>query len=290
VDRRGGPCPSVHRGPIKGVRALLIWAVRADRMALAVRERRAAAARRRRAKWGSRAPFSMASAWRGRGGGGETLRQLGRKEGRPEQEIDVAALAWELGRTAINGGGGRLGGGRLRGGEGVEAVRVGGGGALIRARWGGEGTRGCRGRRDGRGGGTAGSRRRRAENWTEHRRKRHSRARGHDLGCGRLYAELGRRQTYLGGRGGGFGGHGGSQRKGAAAATLARKHKMGSAVCVRQMEGRGSSPRYDTQGEENSDREATSRKIDDSGGGLRNRAELDVFLRRRRRFRGAGSP
>jgi hypothetical protein len=29
-----------------------------------------------------------------------------------------------------------------------------------------------------------------------------------------LYAELGRRQTYLGGRGGGSGGHGGSQRKG----------------------------------------------------------------------------
>jgi hypothetical protein len=78
--------------------------------------------------------------------------------------------------------------------------------------------------------------------------------------------------------------------RGAAAATPARKRKMGSAVCVRQMEGRGSSPRYDTQGEENGDGEATSREIDDSGGGLRIRAELDVFLRRRRRFRGAGSP
>jgi hypothetical protein len=63
-------------------------------------------------------------------------------------------VAWELGRPAINGDGGRLGGGRLRGG--AEAVHVGGGGALIRARWGGEGTRGCRGWRDGRGGGAAG--------------------------------------------------------------------------------------------------------------------------------------
>jgi hypothetical protein len=93
-------------------------------------------------------------------------------------------VAWELGRPAINGGGGRLGGGRLRGGEGADAVRVGGGGALIRARWGGEGTRGCQGRRDGRGGGAAGSWRHRAENSPEHRRKRRSRARGHDLGCG----------------------------------------------------------------------------------------------------------
>jgi hypothetical protein len=39
-------------------------------------------ARRSRAKWGSRAPFLTASAWRGRGGGGETHRRLGRKGGR----------------------------------------------------------------------------------------------------------------------------------------------------------------------------------------------------------------
>jgi hypothetical protein len=105
-----------------------------------------------------------------------------------------------------------------------------------------------------------------------------------------LYAELRSRRTYLGGRGGGSGGHGGSQRKGAAAATPARKRRRGSAVCARQTKGRGSSPRYDAQGEENGDGEATSREIDDSGGELRNRAELDAFLRRRRWLRGVGSP
>jgi hypothetical protein len=68
----------------------------------------AAAARRRRAKWGSPAPFSTVSAWRGRGGGGETHRWLGREEGRPEEEIDVAPPAAGGASAALRCGGARV--------------------------------------------------------------------------------------------------------------------------------------------------------------------------------------
>jgi hypothetical protein len=74
-----------------------------------------------------------------------------------------------------------------------------------------------------------------------------------------LYMERGTRRTYLDGRRGGSGGHGGSQRKGAATATPVRKGRRGGAVCARQPEGRGSSPCCDTPREENDDGKATAR-------------------------------
>jgi hypothetical protein len=84
----------VHRSTvdqIKGVRALLIWTVRADRTALVAhgRGRRGdgrpavapadgeAVARQRWPERSSGAPNSKANAWRGRGGGGEVYRRFG---------------------------------------------------------------------------------------------------------------------------------------------------------------------------------------------------------------------
>jgi hypothetical protein len=97
-----------------------------------------------------------------------------------------------------------------------------------------------------------------------------------------LYAELGRRRTYLGGRGGGSGSHDGSQRKGQRRPLLACRCRCYGSGRRKTRERARFSPRRQASSEGDGVHEATQREIDAGGWSLKTTTALRPRLGRRR--------